>query len=109
MDSMDVADDYQEVKDQVAILNARGANVTEEQVIERTLLRGLEQIMDYRMDGTFYNVKWNDKKELEIYDVYHELAGTIAPKGTSLVEDFKQDDQGLWDHFNLAVMEIGAR
>lgn len=109
MDNMEVADDYQQVKDQVAILNARGEAVTEEEMIERTLLRGLEEILDYRMDGTFYTVKWNDQKELELYDVYHELSATIKPRGSSLIEDFKNDDQGLWDNFNLSVMAIENR
>ncbi|MCO0832064.1 hypothetical protein NFX39_03025 [Fructobacillus sp. W13] len=109
MDSMDVADDYQQVKDQVAILNARGEKVTEDQVIKRTLKRGLEEILDYRMDGTFYTVQWDDEGNFELFDVYKEKAGTIKPIKDSLIEDFKADDQGVWDHFNVSIMSMVAR
>ncbi|GAO99207.1 hypothetical protein [Fructobacillus ficulneus] len=109
MDNMEVADDYQEVKDQVAILNARGEAVTEDQVVERTLRRGLEQIMEYRMDNTYYSVKWNDQKELDIYDMYSDLVGTIKPKGENFVDDFKKNDQGVWDYFNDELKTLITR
>ncbi|MCK8637938.1 hypothetical protein [Fructobacillus fructosus] len=109
MDKLDVADDYQQVKDQVAILNARGEQVTEDQVIKRTLKRSLEQILDYRMDGTFYTVAWDDQGNLALTDVYGKPAGVIKPINESLIEDFKRDDQGVWDHFNLAIMKSIAR
>lgn len=109
MDNLEVADDYQQVKDQVAILNARGENVTEDQMIKRTLKRGLEEILDYRMDGSYYTVAWDDQGNLVLTDVYNKPAGVIKPIKDSLIEDFKRDDQGVWDHFNLFIMKSIAR
>ncbi|MBS9335213.1 hypothetical protein LQZ24_03635 [Fructobacillus sp. M1-13] len=109
MDNLEVADDYQQVQDQLAILNARGEDVTEDQLIKRTLKRGLEEILDYRMDGTYYRVAWDEAGNLSLTDVYGNKAGVITPIKNSLIEDFKADDQGVWDHFNLAIMKSIAR
>ncbi|MDF7637207.1 hypothetical protein PT274_02860 [Leuconostocaceae bacterium ESL0958] len=110
LEQMEVADDYQTVKDQVAILNARGEEVSEDDVLRRTLKAGLEEILDYRLGGTYYKVLWNEAGGLDLVDVYGERAGQINPlAGQSLQDAFRADDQGVWDRFNDELKQLVSR
>ncbi|CAK8054824.1 hypothetical protein [Eupransor demetentiae] len=109
MDQLDVAEDLQTVKDQVAILTARGFDVTEDQVMADALQRGLQEMVDERLGAGYDTVKWSDKQELQIWDMYNELVGTLSPQGDSLLDDFRQNDDKIWDYFHEQLRRIVSR
>ncbi|MDF7627598.1 hypothetical protein PUF88_06730 [Lactobacillaceae bacterium L1_55_11] len=109
MDSLDVAEDWQQVLDQVAILNARGHEISVDEVAALTLKRGLQEILDNRTDGTFYTVAWDSDGNLVVYDIYRDPAATLHPKGASLTQDFKDNAAGVWDYFNDQARALVGR
>ncbi|CAH1855451.1 hypothetical protein [Convivina intestini] len=110
MDQLDIAEDLQQVKDQVAILGARGYDVTLDEAIASTLKRGLQEMIDHRTDGSYYTVKWSaNGKRLEVFDIYRDRIGQVEPESDSLVQDFHNSDQLVWNRFDIALRQLISR
>ncbi|MBM7616900.1 hypothetical protein JOC36_000433 [Weissella uvarum] len=94
-----IPQDMQEVNDQVTLMQARGFDVTPEDVIQEALKLGFQSIVDDRLDGNYDTVRWDaDLNALQLVGFDDELEGETKPAEgePSFVEQFKENPSRLW-------------
>ena len=58
MNEHSIPEDMTQVADRVALMAARGFPVNEDDVIKEALKLGFQDIVDERMEGNYYTVRW---------------------------------------------------
>ncbi|WP_057788775.1 hypothetical protein [Weissella minor] len=106
-----IPQDMQEVADQVTLMQARGFDVSETDVIREALKAGFQAIVDDRMDGNYDTVRWDDEFfALQIVSFGDELEGEAKPAEgeADFVEQFKVNANQVWFKLdNVAAKVIG--
>ncbi|RRG18468.1 hypothetical protein D3P96_00320 [Weissella viridescens] len=107
-----IPQDMQEVTDQVILMNARGFEVSEDDVIREALKAGFQAIVNDRMDGNYDTVRWDDDfSGLQIVGIDDSIEGEIQPADgePSFIEQFKEDPNKVWFKLDNAAASIIGR
>lgn len=97
MDENKVPMTLEAVKDRVTLMDARGFKITEDEVIDQSIKEGLQAIVDELLDGEYFTVQLVNPKTFDILGIKGDLEGKILAKGSSFVQDFKDNADRLWD------------
>ncbi|MCI1974296.1 MAG: hypothetical protein LKJ51_00040 [Limosilactobacillus sp.] len=104
-----IPENMEEVAVQVAKRQVHGEKVTPEEVIEQAVPDILQVLLDDALEGRYDEVK-RDGDQLIVTDAMGAQVGTIAPKGKSFVDDFKEDSDALIDYLESQVAKlVGGR
>lgn len=112
MDEHSIPENMSDVRDRVILMNARGFEVTEDDVIRETLRAGFQDIIDGRADGAYFTIRWDDTfTELWILGIDTELEGKAVPgeKFDSFVEQFKINASEVWFALDSAARKAIGR
>ena len=112
MDEHTIPENMSDVRDRVILMQARGFDVTEDDVIREALRAGFQDIVDYRADGAYFTIRWDDTfTELWILGVDSEIEGKAVPgeKYNSFVEQFKNDASEVWFALDSAARKAIGR
>lgn len=109
MNNNEIPVNLEEVKNQVSLMKEQGFPVTDDDVIEDALLRGLQNLIDIRTDGHYYTVHWTPDKTFEIRGIGAVVEGHIQPKRDNFVDDFKNNAPLLWDYLGDQASIIVGR
>ncbi|MDR3190745.1 MAG: hypothetical protein LBT80_05990 [Lactobacillaceae bacterium] len=99
MDTNKIPETMEEVDAQVALMSERGFPVTQDDVIKEALKAGFQDIVDERMEGSYYSVRWDAEfKALEVYNFDTGLVGRAVPAdgGADFIAQFKANAMGVW-------------
>ncbi len=99
MDDFKIPEDMQAVGQRVQTMTERGFPVSEVDVIKEALKDGLQSIVDERMEGNYYYVRWDsDFNGLSIFDAVNDLVGEIKPQDgqANFIEQFKDNAEQVW-------------
>ena len=109
MDNNKIPENLEEVQNQITLMKERGFEVSEDDVIRDSLLRGLQNLVDIRSDGHYYTVHWTPENSFEMRGIGAVVEGHIEPKtDKNFVEEFKENSPLLWDYLgNQAAKIIG--
>lgn len=112
MDEHAIPENMNDVRDRVILMNARGFEVTEEDVIREALRAGFQDIIDGRADGAYFTVSWDDAfTDLWVMGIDSELEGKAVPseKYGNFVEQFKNNPSEVWFALDTASRKIIGR
>ena len=112
MDDQKIPEDMTQVAERVALMTERGFPVAEEDVIKEALRAGFQSIVDERLDGNYYTVRWDEEfNALQMYDLDNAFVGEVKPDDgrPSYVDQFKQDAMGVWFTLDRAVGKVIGR
>jgi len=112
MDEHTIPEDMNDVRDRVVLMQARGFDVSEDDVIKEAIRAGFQDIVDERADGAYFTVRWDEAfNELLVLGIDSELEGKATPteKIGNYVEAFKQNSSDVWFALDAAVRKIIGR
>lgn len=108
MDNDVIAADMPELMDQLAYMNANGANLTPAELIMDTMLRGLQAIFDEKLDGHYYTVRRVDDGFI-VYDFINQPTGSLTNAQFNFVTAFENQAPFLWDTLEREAVKILGR
>lgn len=112
MDTEKIPEDMQDVRDRVALMAGRGFTVSEEDVIKEALKAGFQSIVDEKMDGNYYTVRWDEKfNALQILGMDNELVGSAVPKeaGPDFIKQFEANATNTWYALDKEALKVIGR
>lgn len=112
MDEHTIPENMSDVRDRVILMNARGFEVEEDDVIREAIRAGFQDIIDGRADGAYFTIRWDDTfTELLILGIDTELEGKAVPgeKFDSFVEQFKKNASDVWFALDAAARKAIGR
>lgn len=112
MDEHTIPENMSDVRDRVILMNARGFEVNEDDVIREALRAGFQDIIDGRADGAYFTIRWDDAfNELWIMGIDNDLEGKAVPseKMGSFVEQFKINASEVWFALDTAARKAIGR
>ncbi|SCB84839.1 hypothetical protein [Weissella bombi] len=112
MDVEKIPEDMQDVRDRVALMAGRGFTVSEEDVIKEALKAGFQSIVDEKMDGNYYTVRWDEKfNALQILGMDNELVGSAVPKedGPDFIKQFEANATNTWYALDKEALKVIGR
>lgn len=112
MDEHAIPENMSDVRDRVVLMQARGFDVTEDDVIKEAIRAGFQDIVDERADGAYFTVRWDENStELLVLGIDSELEGKAVPteKIGSYTEKFKESPSDVWFALDAAVRKIIGR
>lgn len=112
MDMQKIPEDMQDVRARVALMAGRGFPVSEEDVIKEALKAGFQSIVDEKMDGNYYTVRWDESfNALQVFGMDNELIGSAVPKegSASFIEQFEVNATNTWYALDKDALKIIGR
>jgi hypothetical protein len=112
MDDAKIPEDMEQVRDRVAVMASRGFPVAEDDVIKEALKLGFQDIVDERMEGNYFTVRWDeDFRALQVYGLASAYEGEAKPEDDkpSYVEQFKMNAMDVWFQLDRAASKIIGR
>lgn len=112
MDEHMIPENMNDVRDRVVLMQARGFEVTEDDVIKEALRNGFQDIIDDRADGAYFTIRWDETfTELWVVGMDSELEGKATPneKFGSFVTQFKENASDVWFALDAASRKIIGR
>ncbi|GAK30097.1 hypothetical protein WOSG25_011940 [Weissella oryzae SG25] len=106
MDESQIPEDMTAVAARVQMMTDRGFPVSTDDVIKETLKAGLQAIVDERMEGNYYYVRWDEKFwGLDVLDLVDELVGQVQPisEQDNFIDQFKENADQVWFYFDKAA------
>lgn len=103
MDDSQIPEDMAAVAARVQLMTDRGFPVSTDDVIREALKAGLQAIVNERMEGNYYYVRWDEQFwGLDVLDLVDELVGQVQPKSkqSNFIEQFKADADQVWFDFD---------
>ena len=112
MDESRIPEDMAEVQERVAVMTERGFPVKVDDVIKESLKLGLQDIVDERMEGNYYTIRWDENYfGLQLFGIDNEVIGIVKPaEGKSdYVAQFKENAANVWFQLDTEVGKIIGR
>ena len=112
MNTQKIPEDMQDVRDRVDLMAGRGFPVSEEDVIKEALKKGFQSIVDEKMDGNYYTVRWDEAfHDLQVLVIDNELVGSAKPKadGPDFIKQFKTNATNTWFVLDKDALAIIGR
>lgn len=112
VDEFKIPEDMEQVRDRVAVMAGRGFPVEEDDVIKEALKLGFQDIVDERMEGNYFTVRWDeDFRALQVYGLASAYEGEAKPEDDkpSYVEQFKKNAMDVWFQLDRAASQIIGR
>lgn len=108
MDNNIIASDMIELNEQLAVMNANGQNITKEELIMDTILRGIQAIFDEKLEGRYYTVK-KEADDFLIFDFINKEAGSLTNQQFNFVFSFENQSLMLWDQLEREIVKMLGR
>lgn len=112
MNEHSLPEDMTQVADRVALMAARGFPVSEDDVIKEALKLGFQDIVDERMEGNYYTVRWDEEfNALQVFGIENSFEGEAKPEEgkPSFIEQFKANSMNAWLALDRAASKIIGR
>ena len=112
MNTEKIPEDMQDVRDRVSLMAGRGFTVSEEDVIKEALKAGFQSIVDEKMDGNYYTVRWDENfNALQILGMDNELVGSAVPKEgeSDFIKQFETNATNTWYALDKAALKVVGR
>ena len=105
-----IPDDMGEVQQKLFWLKANGYTyATEQEVIEKTILDGVQYMFDDALEGPYWTVIWDDtNKKLAVRGATSEIVGYIIPREnhSTFSDDFKEASPLTWENLSKQVEKL---
>ena len=85
---------------------------SQEDVIKEALKKGFQSIVDEKMDGNYYTVRWDEAfHDLQVLGIDNELVGSAKPKadGPDFIKQFKINATNTWFVLDKDALAIIGR
>ena len=112
MNEGSIPEDMTQVADRVALMAARGFPVSEDDVIKEALKLGFQDIIDERMEGNYFTVRWDeDFRALQVFGIGNAYEGEAKPEDEqpSYIDQFKANAMNVWLALDRAASKIIGR
>ena len=113
MDDTKLPEDMEAVLERVDLMTKRGFPVSVDDVIKETLKAGVQSIVDERMEGNYYAVRWNDNfTAFDLFDsINNDAVGEIkaADANVDYIEQFKLNSEVLWFTLDQQIGKLLGR